>query len=440
MKIVKLAAENIKRIVAVEITPEENLVEISGKNGAGKSSCLDAIWWALAGASAIQKKPIRESEREARISLDLGEIVVRRDFRLRDDGEVTTRVTVSAGDSGAHYPSPQALLDGLLGSLTLDPLAFARMHPREQKTALAESLGIDLERYAADEAAAMTARREVGREIRALKAQRDGISVLIETPIDPINISDLLRRIESGAAKNAALTAERARRAADERRVSDISRARDAHRAKAEELRQRAGEEDQAAAALDHDLLRLQVGISNLPPLEDDFDPAPLHAEIEKAEATNEHIRQARARRKICTELDDAQARHDGYQRRIDAIVEARKEAIMLGGHAVPGMTLGDDGVTLDGVPFEQASDAAKLRASCGLAMAAGSKLRVLRVRDGSLLDSASMELLARMADEHDYQIWIERVSDGTGTGIIIEDGMLAGSAANAEKMESADE
>lgn len=35
MKIVKLQAENIKRLVAVEISPAGNVVEITGKNGQG---------------------------------------------------------------------------------------------------------------------------------------------------------------------------------------------------------------------------------------------------------------------------------------------------------------------------------------------------------------------------------------------------------------------
>ena len=38
MKIVRLTAENIKRLVAVEITPDGNVVQITGKNGAGKTS------------------------------------------------------------------------------------------------------------------------------------------------------------------------------------------------------------------------------------------------------------------------------------------------------------------------------------------------------------------------------------------------------------------
>jgi hypothetical protein len=53
------------------------------------------------------------------------------------------------------------------------------------------------------------------------------------------------------------------------------------------------------------------------------------------------------------------------------------------------------------------------------------SKLKVLRVRDGSLLDEDSMRVLAEICAEHDFQCWIERV-DGSGkVGFVISDGQV---------------
>ena len=52
-KILKLQAENIKRLKAIEITPEGHVMVVGGKNGQGKSSTLDAIWYALGGAGAL---------------------------------------------------------------------------------------------------------------------------------------------------------------------------------------------------------------------------------------------------------------------------------------------------------------------------------------------------------------------------------------------------
>lgn len=54
MKIIEFRAERFKRLTAVDITPAGNTVIISGKNGQGKSSVLDAIWLALGGGAAAK--------------------------------------------------------------------------------------------------------------------------------------------------------------------------------------------------------------------------------------------------------------------------------------------------------------------------------------------------------------------------------------------------
>jgi DNA repair exonuclease SbcCD ATPase subunit len=57
MRILRLEADNIKRVKAVDITPEGNVVIISGKNGAGKSSTIDTIWLALSYRAASKSNP-----------------------------------------------------------------------------------------------------------------------------------------------------------------------------------------------------------------------------------------------------------------------------------------------------------------------------------------------------------------------------------------------
>src|SRR3989304_5788661 len=126
MKILKLTAENVKKLRAVEITPTGELVEITGRNGAGKSSVLDSLWWALAGTKHIQAVPIRKGATKARIRLDLGELTVERRF-----SEKGPTPTVENAE-GARFTSPQGILDALLGALTFDPLAFVGQEPREQ--------------------------------------------------------------------------------------------------------------------------------------------------------------------------------------------------------------------------------------------------------------------------------------------------------------------
>ena len=56
MKILTLTAENFMRLAAVEITPDGNMVQITGRNGMGKSSVLNAIWAAIERAKKEWQK------------------------------------------------------------------------------------------------------------------------------------------------------------------------------------------------------------------------------------------------------------------------------------------------------------------------------------------------------------------------------------------------
>ena len=52
-------------------------------------------------------------------------------------------------------------------------------------------------------------------------------------------------------------------------------------------------------------------------------------------------------------------------------------------------------------------------------------ELRVILIRNGSLLDEDNLSLITSMAKESDYQVWIERVGKDKHHQIIIEDGMV---------------
>ena len=60
------------------------------------------------------------------------------------------------------------------------------------------------------------------------------------------------------------------------------------------------------------------------------------------------------------------------------------------------------------------------------MAMALNPEIRVIRITDGSLLDSGNLALIAEMADEHDFQVWIEKVDESGTIGVYIEDGAVA--------------
>ena len=111
---------------------------------------------------------------------------------------------------------------------------------------------------------------------------------------------------------------------------------------------------------------------------------------------------------------------------RIETRNAQKQKAIAEAEMPVEGMSLGGGQVLLKGLPFDQASGAQRLRTSVAVAMAGNPKLRVIRIKDGSLLDNASLQLISDMAADRDYQVWIERVDDSGKIGIVMEDGEVA--------------
>ena len=446
MNIVKLQAENIKRIVAVEIAPDGALVQITGRNGAGKSSVLDAIWWALAGERSVQSVPIRKGADTARIALDLGEVVVTRHFAKREDDSVTTRITVENAE-GARFPSPQKMLDSLLGSLSFDPLAFARASDREQVEQLAGLCGVDMAAVEREHKGDYERRRDCNRDAKQKRAAASQITVPADTPDAEISVSALVKQIRDAEAGNRERESERVQRERDEARVRslradaenadrqaviDAERARresdDLHRRATAVLRA-ADEDAQAHRESVEKYLseadQLVEKYTALPPVEPDTDTAPIQEQIADAERVNRDVSAAATKRALMVSV----AEHEEQAKALTASMEARRlkvaDAIAAADVGIDGLSIEDGRVMLDGFPIDQAADAGRLRLSCAIAMRGDAKLKVLRVRDGSLLDADSLVLLQQMAEAAGYQVWIEQV-DTTGTvGIVIEDGKV---------------
>ena len=105
MKIIKLKAENVKRLKAALKSPQGVRCSRSpGATSQGKTSLLDAIWWALGGTKDIQSKPIRKGALEASVELDLGEYIVSRRWTHKGSYLHVRQRDETRPDSGSRLP------------------------------------------------------------------------------------------------------------------------------------------------------------------------------------------------------------------------------------------------------------------------------------------------------------------------------------------------
>ena len=425
MKIIKLTANNVKRLRAVEITPDGNTVVVSGRNGQGKTSVLDAIAYALGGKDVICKEPIRRGEKSAEVVCDLGDFIVRRKFTA----EGTTTVTVE-GKDGARFPQPQRKLDDLIGSLSFDPLAFSRMDGNGQSETLRKLLGLDFSAVDGKRTALYAERTEVNRDGKQLAARFDALPpVVADAPGAELSSAEIMADMDAAQAVRDANTAARdkARAAADvTTRINNELASAEAHAADmADRLTkaQSAVAELRATAAA---ALAKATELHEASKALNDPDLQPFKDRIASLESTNRVVRANATHAAMSIELEAARAKSAALTAEIQAIDDKKQADIAAASFPVDGLGFdGEGGVTLNALPFDQASSAEQLRASVSIGLAMNPGLRVLLIKDGSLLDEQALAALSGMADELDAQLWIERVEDG-GATVVIEDGSVA--------------
>lgn len=406
-RIVRLESENVKRISAVEITPQGQLVVIGGNNGAGKSSVIDSIEWALGGKSHVEDMPIRRGEQKAHTIVETPDYIVKRTYVAQEDGGFNSYLTVTTA-AGGKVTNPQGVLDALIGDLSFDPLAFVGLPTKDQRTSLVKMAGLDFGRLDTQRNESFEHRKVVRREIKDLEAQLGAIELTPDLPEQPIQVSDLIVELT-------------------ERQNHNRERDKQANIIKqAEELVQRRERELREAET---NLASAQAVLAGYmaTPLPEPMDEAEVSTLIAQADATNAKIRANIQAKDLQNQIDRKQQAVAQCNHRIEQIDNDVANAIKGAKFPIEGLAVTDDGITIAGVPFEQCSTAEQIKLSVAIGIAMNPGLRVLLVRQGSLLDDNSLELVRDLAAQHDAQVWMERVSTGDEVSVIIEDGHVKG-------------
>lgn len=445
MHILGLVAENVKKIRVVEIEPKSRLVKITGKNGQGKTSVLDSIWYALGGKHSLPDKPVRKGADRAKIKLTLGtkekgaELTVQRTIQP----DKTVSLQIEAKD-GKKFASPQAMLDEMMGALTFDPMQFVTMKPKEQVDALREvvKLGSEIDELNAANTKDFDERRNVNREVERLRTEAAAIVVQDGLPKEKQDESEILAKLTDAGTINEKARKVDAQKAAllvawnrakddvsgaemrtttQEMRVIELEKAlgkaREDLENQREELKEAKADEKKASAAW------------KAAPEGELVDVSQLTAELQKVQLANREIEKRSRREGLEKQLKEKQRVADRLTRQMEDREEKKRNAIGGAKMPLPDLTFNEDGVLYKGIPLDQAGEAEQLRVSIALAMAANPKLRILRVMHGEALDDDAMEVLAEMAEEHDFQVWMAKVDSTGKVGIVMEDGMVKAEA-----------
>ena len=421
MKIVELRAENIKNLKVVEIKPDGTAVILTGKNGAGKSAVLDSIFMALTGKKV--EKPIREGEDRAEVIVDLGKYKVKKVWT--DKGE---RLEVMNED-GAKYGSPQAFLNQILGELSFDPLAFKDMKDKDQRELLLKVLGLDFSESDTKRQELYDERTLKNREVKSFEARVASIEKPEEgLPDMEVSIADELRKVGNLQNKQN----EHIRFKSEQARIHDeIVEAKQDILACENEIKEIQDKIESMKGNIE--LNKKQLAEMKEPANITNEQISEARAKIEDIERVNANIREGTKYRDIKKQLNEAILAAKKITEGMDRIDSEKASKVKSCKFPVAGLGVDDETVLLDGIPFSQISTGQQVKVSTAIAMALNPKLKIILVREGSLLDEVGLKEIVEMAKKEDYQMWIEKVDDKGKIGIHIEDGSI--SAVSGKKL-----
>jgi hypothetical protein len=302
---------------------------------------------------------------------------------------------------------------------------------RKQRESLLKlvDLGIDLTAWAKDRQDTMDTRALLGRNIKDAESQLKMMATVPDNiPEEEISISQLTEEFKTAQDIKTANDAKRKllsdkRGEAEQLQTEILTREKTINSMKAnlKEL------EDAQLNAKNTLSVRIEHG-KTLKAEVDTLQDPDMDAITSKMSGVEENNRMVRIKAKR-KETEDVLARekksYDEKTAEIDALDKKKLNALKSAKFPIPNLSFDEEGVLYKDLPFAQASSTERLTVSFAIAMAMNPKLRVIRITEGSSIDSKHMKIISDMAADKDFQVWIEKTNETGELGIFIEDGMV---------------
>jgi len=435
MQILNIKAANFKGIKLAEVTPKGTTTVVGGKNRAGKSSFLDAIGATLGGAKLCPKEPIRDGEDEASCEIKLNgdaarmlpPCTVTRTWTRKKHGRILSELDIKTED-GYRAPTPQTILDDVVGPLGFDPERFLRMKPKEQAEILRGLVGLDFSELDAERQKAYDSRTAVNRDGKTMKARFDAMPEHKDAPAEEVSVAALMTELQRRQAVNRKNEEVRGELGQLQQTLDMWGCQIDATEAEVEEAEKRLRdareileELKKKKATTTGDINVKSVEVNGLA----DADEAEMQQQITESETVNRKVRENAERVKLATDLEAERKKSETLSDRIKAIdaeIQKLREAAKW---PVSGLGYDEDGVTLLGRPFDQASATEQREAAFGIVAALNPTLKFAMIKDGSLLDDESLADFARLSAERGFQLFVERVGNGEECTVVISEGEI---------------
>ena len=429
MYLIGMKVTNFLKIENFDYQFDGKSVKIAGPNASGKTTLLRAVWAAVLGKAQVPVDVINKGKEKGEIEANLGGMVVKRTFTEKDS---YLTVTLPAGPGGIimKASNPQKILDSLVGEIALDPHAFMETDAKRQAEMAGHIFGVS-DRLAEIDAKIKTffeERTYTNRRCKELEAELKGTKPepVVEEPVD-------IAALEIASQKYADLDLEyRSEKMKLDQSVADINKAKvlvSDYEKQISEIKEKISRQFSDIAKLGEisdtsakRMTDIEVEAKAMPKRED------LKTQIQEGRELNDRIKQTalkvEAWDKKAADLDEVEEKSTELSATIESLRKQRQQTIASAEIPVDGLGFEDGAMTYNEHPLSNASHAEQLRVAIAILMCQDPTLKLLTIKDASLMDAASWKVVEELASEHKFQVLYEIVSDDPDSaGLYIEDG-----------------
>ncbi len=393
VKISEFQLENVKRIKAVQCEPTQNgITVIGGKNNQGKTSVLNSIAWALGGDRFRPSQTQREGSiipPYIKIKLSNGIIVE------RQGKNSSLKVIDPSGNKGG-----QQLLNEFIESFALNLPKFMEANAKEKADILLRIIGVgdklfELEK---EENEIYNSRHAIGQIAAQKQKYADEMAYYDGVPDDLLSASDLIQEQQAILLRNAENKKKRERLS---------------------ELREQKQRLQQALEECEKELKIAELSAAEL----EDRSTAELEENIQKIDEINVKIRSNLDKERAEEEAHRYQEQYNELSKKLENIRSEKKKLLESADLPLPGLSVEDGEITLNGMKWDNMSGSDQLKAATAIIRRLNPKCGFVLMDKLEQMDLDTLCDFGHWLEREGLQVIATRVSTGDECSIVIEDG-----------------
>ena len=452
-KITGFTIQDFKRIRLVEIHPDENgLTIIGGRNAQGKSSCLDAIAYAL-GGEFFRPSNINnlDGEKNAAIRVEIDGLVVERAGK-----NAALKVTDARGMRGN-----QTLLNDIVSRFALDLGGFMRASATDKTKMLLKmfpELDAHLTQIKKESDTISAERADINRDIKRLTFQFDAMPFFDGLPAEEISMTDLTMQLN-------AVNSDKAGMVIEARQLDDLRNRQQARQVQIEQARAAKEKAQKEIDSLEERIRQMRLDAETALRDADDYlagilkdfsdtendilnrsaawqqrgqevnaRAEKINCDIAAADANNVKIRKNAERKKLFDEINDLRKESGVKTAQLNALNDNRIQLLTQTDLPLPELSISPDGELLyRGQQWDCMSGSERLIVATSICMKSKPGCGFVLIDGLEAMDPQTLAEFSEYLQAHSMQGIGTIVGDNAAT-VIIEDGYVQEPAAMPEK------